>query len=39
MIPVCIPAGGISDVIKNETIGYLPKDFIEQGLYDATINV
>ncbi len=37
VIPVCTPAGGIPDVIKNETTGYLSKDFTEQGLYDATI--
>ncbi len=36
-IPVCTPAGGIPDVIKNETIGYLSKDFTEQGLYEVTI--
>lgn len=37
VIPVSTPAGGIPDVIINEMIGYLSKDFTEQGLYDATI--
>lgn len=37
VIPVCTPAGGIPDVIKDETLGYLSKGFTEQGLYDAAI--
>jgi glycosyltransferase involved in cell wall biosynthesis len=32
VIPVCTPAGGIPDVIKNEKIGFLSKDFTEEGL-------
>lgn len=37
VIPVCTPAGGIPDVIKDETIGYISKDFTEQALYEAVI--
>lgn len=32
-IPVCTPAGGIPDVIKDESIGYISKDFSEKELY------
>ncbi len=35
IIPVCTPAGGIPDVIKDETLGYLAKDFSEEGLREA----
>lgn len=38
VIPVCTPAGGIPDVIKDKTIGYVSKDFTELGLYNAVIN-
>lgn len=37
VIPVCTPAGGIPDVIKDETVGYLSKDFTEEGLYNAIV--
>jgi len=37
VIPVCTPAGGIPDVIKDEIIGYVSKDFTEQALYDSII--
>lgn len=37
IIPVCTPAGGIPDVIKDETIGYISKDYTEKGLNDAII--
>ena len=33
VIPVCTPAGGIPDVIKDETIGFLSKDFSEEFFY------
>lgn len=38
VIPICTPAGGIRDVIKDETIGFLSKDFTDNGLYQAVIN-
>ena len=37
VIPVCTPAGGIPDVIKNDTIGFLSKDFLEEEFYLALI--
>lgn len=37
VIPVCTPAGGIPDVVKDKTLGYISKDFTEQGLYEAAI--
>lgn len=37
VIPVCTPAGGIPDVIIDETLGFLSEDFTEQGLYNAII--
>ncbi len=37
VIPVCTPAGGIPDVIKNDTLGYVSSDFTERGLYGAVL--
>ena len=37
VIPISTPAGGIPDVIINESLGYISKDFSEQGLYNAVI--
>lgn len=35
IIPVCTPAGGIPDVIKDESIGYISKNFKEQEFYNS----
>jgi glycosyltransferase involved in cell wall biosynthesis len=35
LISVCTPAGGITDVILDESVGYLSKDFSEEGLFEA----
>lgn len=35
VIPVCTPAGGIPDVIKDENVGFLSKDFSEEQFYLA----
>lgn len=37
VVPICTPAGGIPDVIKSENLGYMSKDFTEQGFYEAII--
>ena len=37
MIPICTPAGGIPDVIQDESIGFLAKDFSEKGLREAIL--
>lgn len=37
VIPVCTPAGGIPNVIKDESIGYVSDDFTEEGLYGAVV--
>lgn len=33
VIPICTPAGGIVDVIKNEQIGFVSKDFSFESFY------
>mgnify|MGYP003310482948 CR=1 FL=1 len=38
VIPVCTPAGGIKDVIRNGENGYLAKGFDLDSLYDAVMN-
>ena len=38
VIPVCTPAGGIPNVIINEEIGYLSKDFSEEEFYKTMVN-
>lgn len=35
VIPVCTPAGGIKDVIRDGENGFLAKDFDTESLYDA----
>lgn len=37
IIPVCTPAGGIPDVINDETLGYVSNDFTERGLINAVL--
>ena len=37
VIPISTPAGGIPDVIIDESLGYLSKDFSVQELYDSVI--
>lgn len=37
VIPVSTPAGGIPDVITNQSFGYISADFTLEGLYDAAI--
>ena len=37
-IPICTPAGGIPNVIKDETVGFMSKDFTEQGFYETILN-
>lgn len=34
-IPVCTPAGGIPNVIKNENIGFISKDYSEKEFYNT----
>lgn len=35
VVPVCTPAGGIKDVIRDGENGFLAKDFYTESLYDA----
>ncbi len=36
-IPVCTPAGGIPDVIKDDSIGYVSSDFTEGDFYNTIV--
>lgn len=38
IIPVCTPAGGIPDVIKDRTLGYLSPSMDEEDFYRTVIN-
>lgn len=37
VVPVCTPAGGIPEVIKNKTIGFVSHDFSEEEYYKSLI--
>lgn len=37
VIPICTPAGGIPDVIKDDSLGFISKDFTLSSFYDCLI--
>lgn len=37
IVPVCTPAGGIPDVIKDESIGYVSSDFTEEEFHNSIV--
>lgn len=37
VIPICTPAGGIPDVIKDESLGFVSKDFTLSNFYSCLV--
>lgn len=37
VIPICTPAGGIPDVIKDDSLGFVSKDFALSNFYDCLV--